>query len=158
MRNTLILLALLYSAAVGLAARQGPRIVDSVDLSVARDEAAHACAGERTDTGRAAGRTWRSAAGWFACTLRTYDDSPLTLVFVLAAGSGERDTFDILVDGTRAATIDRAADRQEPGEIRVDVPFDRTKGKLSVTVKIQARDGARTARVLEIRTVQEHLE
>ena len=137
---------------------QGIRVVDSVDVSSPRDEAAHAFAGEETQVGETAGSTWRTATGWFSYSLRIYDDSPLTLVFVLAAGSGDRETFDILVDGTKVATVDREVDRQKAEEAKVDVRFTQTKGKVSVTVKVQAHAGSRTARVLEVRTVQEHLE
>jgi hypothetical protein len=138
--------------------RQGIRVVDSVDVSSARDEAAHAFAGEQTQIGESAGWKWRSATGWFSYSLRTYDDSPLTILFVIAAGPGDRETFDVLVDGTKIATVDREAGQQKPEEAKFDVPFPLTKGKVSVTVKIQAHEGSRTARVLEIRTVQEHLE
>ena len=64
----------------------------------------------------------------------------------------------MLVDGKKVATIDREADQQKPEETKFDVPFAQTKGKLSVTVRLQAQQGSRTARVLEIRTLQEHLE
>ncbi len=158
MKSSLILLALAFAAAVAGASPQSVRIVDSVDVSSARDEAAHAFAGERTEIGAMGGRTWRDAAGWFSYSLKTYDDSPLTLVFVLAGGSGEREEFDVLVDGRKVATLDRPSDRQKPEEKKVDVPFELTRGKLSVTVRLQAHQGSRTARVLEIRTLQEHLE
>jgi hypothetical protein len=153
-----VLSALILLAAVGSAARQGIRVVDSVDLSVARDEAAHAFAGAEMQVGEAAGRTWRSASGWFSYSLRIYDDSPLTLVFLFSAGTGAREAFDILVDGKKVATVDRDASRQKTEEARFDVPFAQTKGKFSVTVKVQTHAGSRTARVLEIWTVQEHLE
>jgi hypothetical protein len=158
MRFHFLVIAALIACSPGVAWPQGVRVVDSVDVSSARDEAAHAFVGERTETGETSGRRWRSAFGWFGYTLRTYDDSPLTIVFVLAGGNGERETFDVMVDGTKVATRDGLADRQKPEELKVDVPFARTKGKLSVTVRLQAHPGARTARVLEIRTLQEHLE
>ncbi len=153
-----MLLALLCLPLVASDARQGVRVVDSVDISVARDEAAHVFVGTDTQVGEAAGRRWRNAAGWFSYVLRTYDDSPLTLVFLFAEGAGVRETFDIIVDGQVVARVDREANRQKVEEVRVDVPFVQTKGKFSVTVRIQAHAGSRTARVLEIRTVQEHLE
>ncbi len=137
---------------------QGVRVVDSVDVSSARDETAHAFAGEQTQGGESAGLKWRSATGWFSYSLRTYDDSPLTILFVIAAGPGDRETFDVLVDGTKIATVDRAAGQQPREEAKFEVPFPLTRGRLSVTVRLQAHAGSRTARVLEIRTVQEHLE
>lgn len=155
-----ILAALLTLTTVGLSAvsPQSVRVVDSVDVTAAEDEASHGFAGADTTLGEAAGRKWRSATGWFSYSLRTYDDSPLTLVILSSAGQADRERFDILVDGKTVATVDRQADRQEAAEARFDVPFAQTRGKTSVTVKLQARPGFRTARVLEIRTVQEHLE
>jgi hypothetical protein len=158
MNAFILLLALLFMPLAGDDARQGIRVVDSVDVSSPRDEAAHGFAGEQTQVGETASLKWRTATGWFGYSLRIYDDSPLTLVFVLAAGTGDRETFDVLVDGKKIATVDREASRQKAEEAKVDVPFAQTKGKLSVTVKVQAHDGSCTARMLEIRTVQEHLE
>jgi hypothetical protein len=154
----ILFLALLWMPLASGVAPQGVRVVDSVDVSSARDEAAHAFAGEQTQIGETAGWKWRSATGWFSYTLRIYDDSPLTVLFVIAAGPGDRETFDVLVDGKKIATVDREAGQQKPEEAKFEVPFPLTRGRVSVTVKIQAHDGSRTARVLEIRTVQEHLE
>jgi uncharacterized protein len=153
-----ILAAVCLAAVNAAGPGQSVRVVDSVDVSSARDEAAHALAGERTQLGESGGSKWRSATGWFGYSLKTYDDSPLTLVLVLAGGSGERETFDLLVDGKKVATLDRPAGSLKPEEKKVDVPFAQTKGKLSVAVRLQAHEGSRTARVLEMRTMQEHLE
>jgi hypothetical protein len=139
-------------------AHQGIRVVDSVDVTVAQDEASHGFAGADTVLGEAAGRKWRSATGWFSYSLRIYDDSPLTLVVLSPAGQGDREWFDILVDGKTVATVDRQAGGQGAAAARFDVLFALTKGKTSVTVKLQARPGFRTARVFDIRSVQEHLE
>ncbi len=158
MKVHFIVFALLCAPVLGAAARQGVRVVDSVDVTAAGDEARHAFAGEDTSLGEAAGRNWRSATGWFTYSLRIYDDSPLTLVFAFADSSGDRESFDILVDGTKVATVDHEAGRRKAEEWRFDVPFAQTKGKTSVTVRLRARAGARTSRVLEVCTVQEHLE
>lgn len=158
MRVWSVPLALVLAAVAVPTAPQGVRVVDSVDVSSAPSEAAHAFAGEQTEIGESGGLKWRSATGWFSYSLRIYDDSPLTILFVIAAGSGDRETFDVLVDGTKIATVDREAGQQKPEEAKFEVPFPLTKGRVSVTVKLQAHDGSRTARVLEIRTVQEHLE
>jgi hypothetical protein len=154
----ILLLAILCTPMVSGIARQGVRVVDSVDVSVARDEASHAFAGVATQIGEAAERKWRSATGWFSYSLRIYDDSPLTLVFLLSPGAGDRETFDVLLDGRKVATVDRGVDRQTAEEVKFDVPFAETKGNTTLTVKLQAHRGSRTARVLEIRTLQEHLE
>lgn len=158
MRVWSIPLALVLAAAAVTAAPQSVRVVDSVDVSSAPSEAAHGFAGEQTQLGETAGLKWRSATGWFSYSLKIYDDSPLTILFVIAAGPGERETFDVLVDGKKIATVDREAGQQKPEESKFEVPFPLTSGRLSVTVTLEAHAGSRTARILEIRTVQEHLE
>ena len=153
-----ILVPLVLAAAVVLAAPQSVRVVDSVAVSAQGDEAAHGFAGVDAQDGEAALLRWRSATGWFSYSLKIYDDSPLAIVLLVAAGDGGREAFDLLVDGTKVATASRAAGRQTREQIRFDVPFALTSGKIAVTVKLQAHPGARTPRVAEVRTVQEHLE
>jgi hypothetical protein len=158
MKPSSILVPLVLAAAVVLAAPQSVRVVDSVAVSAPGDEAAHGFAGADAPNGEAAGLKWRSATGWFSYSLKIYDDSPLAIVLLVAAGDGGREAFDLLVDGTRVAAVTRSADQQTGGPIRFDVPFALTSGKIAVTVKLQAHPGARTPRVAEVRTVQEHLE
>jgi uncharacterized protein len=143
---------------VHLLSAQGVRVVDSVAAGLAGDEAEHHLAGDGTAFGSSAGRTWRSATGWFSYSLRIYDDSPLTVVCLLADGDGAREAFDILVDGRKAATVAREPAQTKASEVRVRLRLGDTAGRTSVVVKIAAHPGARTARVLEVRTLQEHLE
>ena len=150
-------LALVCSAAVGLHAKQSVRVVDSVDVNTPGDEAAHAFAGQASTSGKSAGRTWRSATGWFSYSLRIYDDNPLTLVCLLAEGDGSFESFDILVDGQKVSTVTRTPSSQ-PSEFKVSLPLAATVGKTAVVVKVAAGAGTSTARLLEVRSVQEHLE
>ncbi len=145
-------------AGAGRAAFQGVRVVDIVNVSLAGDETAHSLAAAGSTQGLTAGRTWRSASGWFSYSLRIYDDSPLTLVCVLADGEGSRESFDILVDGRKAATGARESHESKASEVRFSLPLAETAGKTAVTVRFQAHPGSRTARLLEVRSVQEHLE
>ncbi|HEX7486083.1 MAG TPA: DUF6805 domain-containing protein [Vicinamibacterales bacterium] len=140
------------------ASRQGVRVVDAVNVTVARDEMSHSFGGEGTSQGEAAGRRWRSTTGWFSYSLHIYDDSPLTLVFALADGEGARESFDILVDGRTVTTCIRELGQSKAAEIKVSLPLAETAGKTAVTVKLQAHPGSRTARLLDVRSVQEHLE
>jgi len=146
------------AATACLVAAQGVRVVDSVVVGQPADEAAHRFVGEATTTGTSAGRTWRSAAGWFSYSLRIYDDSPLTVVCRLAGGDGAGETFDILVDGRKVTTVRRSPGESKAAEVRVNLALGDTEGKTSVIVKVAAHAGLRTGRVEEIRTVQEHLE
>jgi uncharacterized protein len=145
-------------AAVAVGTAQSVRVVDSVAPGLAGDEAAHHFAGAGTATGTSGGRMWRDATGWFSYSLRIYDDSPLTVVFVLAGSDAGREAFDVLVDGKKAVAVTRGPGRGDNGEVSVKVPFELTEGRTSVVVKLVAHDLARTSRVVEVRTVQEHLE
>ncbi len=146
------------TAAAGLHASQSVRVVDSVVVGQAGDETAHQLAGIDTTTGKAAGRTWRSATGWFGYSLRIYDDSPLTIVCVLADGDAAGEAFDVLVDGEKAARVTREAGKTKGATVEVRLALKDTEGKTSVVVKLAALPGSRTARLLELRTMQEHLE
>jgi uncharacterized protein len=142
----------------GVLRAQGVRVVDSVVVGQAADEAAHHFAGADTASGKSAGRTWRTATGWLSYSLRIYDDSPLTLVCVVADGDGAGESFDVLVDGEKIARVTREPGKAKADTIEFKPAFKDTRGKTSIVVKLAASPGSRTARVLEIRAVQEHLE
>jgi hypothetical protein len=151
------LLVPMLCAGVSLAAAQSVRDVDSLVVGRDGDEAAHHFTGTNAVTGTSGGRTWRSATGSFSYTLRIYDDSPLTIALVLADGDGV-EAFDLLLDGRQTARITRGPGRVPGAEVQVKVPFKETEGKTSVVVTLRAHAAAKTARLCEIRTVQEHLE
>jgi hypothetical protein len=155
---SVILLVLLGGPEADHPARQGVRVVDAVNVSDAREEASHGLDGEGMTVGEAAGRRWRSATGWFSYTLRIYDDTALTIVCAFADGGGDREAFDVLVDGRKAAAQTRKPRGSNPQESRFTLPLAATAGKTEVTVTFRARDGSRTPRLLEVRSVQEHLE
>ncbi len=137
---------------------QGVRVVDAVNLTAAREETAHGLNGEETAVGEAEGRTWRSAAGWFSYTLRIYEDTPLTIACAFTEAATLREAFDILVDDRKVATLIREPGASADTDYRITLPFAETAGKSQVTVTFRAHFGARTARLLEVRTLQEHLE
>jgi hypothetical protein len=153
-----VLCAMVGALGAARATAQGVRVVDVVNVSAAGEEAAHGLHGEETTVGETAGRKWRSAAGWFSYTLRTYEDTPLTVVCVFAAAVDLGEAFDILVDDRKVATRVREAGAATNREFKITLPLAETAGKSQVTVTLRAHPGARTARLLELRTVQEHLE
>lgn len=155
---TAILPASLGLLPAGRVLAQGVRVVDAVNVSSDRDEATHDLAGEGMLTGEFEGRKWRSAVGWFSYTLRIYEDTALTLVCHFAEDDGPGETFDILVDGRKPPAPAREVKGSRPREFRLTLPLAETAGRTEVTVTFRARPGARTARLLELRTVQEHLE
>jgi len=141
-----------------VAVAQGVRVVDAVNVTVAREEIAHGLHGEEMTVGEAGGRRWRSAAGWFSYTLRIYEDTPLTVVCVFTAAADTSEAFDLFVDDRKVATRVREPGAAASREFKVTLPLVETAGKTQVTITFRAHASARTARLLELRTVQEHLE
>jgi len=156
--SSFIMLVCLCVPWTGGAARQGIRVVDGVNVTVASEETAHGLDGEKMTVGETAGRRWRSAAGWFSYTLRIYEDTPLTVVCVFADTAGLPEAFDILVDDRKVATRVRETEAATNREIKITPPLAETAGKSQVTITFRAHSGARTGRLLEVRSVQEHLE
>ena len=154
----MVLCAAIGTAVATGAAAQGVRVVDAVNVAAAREEIAHGLHGEEMTVGETAGRKWRSAAGWFGYTLRIYEDTPLTVVCVFASAADPGEAFDILVDDRKVATRAREPGAATNREFKVTLPLAETAGKSQVTVTFRAHPGARTARLLEVRSVQEHLE
>jgi len=153
-----VLCAVIGTLGVGHTAAQGVRVVDAVNVTAAREETAHGLLGEEMTVGETAGRKWRSAAGWFSYTLRIYEDTPLTIVCVFAASADLGEVFDILADDRKVATRIREHGAATNTEFTITLPLAETAGKSEVTVTFRAHPGARTGRLLELRTVQEHLE
>jgi hypothetical protein len=157
-RRRPVLGAALAAVFMSLAGAQGVRVVDSVIVATPADEAAHEFEGQDTNTGVSGGLRWRSATGWFSYSLRIYDDAPLTLACLLADGQGGSERFDVLVDGKKVATVSREPTEAKGAELRFNLKLADTEGKTSVVVKLAAHPRSRTGRLLEIRTLQEHLE
>jgi hypothetical protein len=141
-----------------VAIAQGVRVVDAVNVTVAREEISHGLDGEEMTVGETAGRKWRSAAGWFSYTLRIYDDTPLTVICVFGEATELGEAFDILVDDRKVAAPVREPGSSSPRDLRITLPLAETAGKTQVTITFRAHAGARTARLFDVRTVQEHLE
>ena len=153
-----VLCTLIGTLGVAHTAAQGVRVVDAVNVTAAGEETAHGLHGDAMTVGETDGRKWRSASGWFSYTLRTYDDTPLTVVCVFAAAAEVGEAFDILADDRKVATRVREPGSATSREFKVTLPLAETAGKSQVTVTFRAHPGAPTARLLELRTVQEHLE
>jgi hypothetical protein len=153
-----VLRAMVATLGAGLAAAQGVRVVDAVNVSAAGEETAHGLHGEDMTVGETAGRRWRSAAGWFSYTLRIYEDTPLSVVCAFADATDLREAFDILVDDRKVATRVREPGAATTREFRITLALAETAGKSQVTITFRARPGFRTARLLEVKSVQEHLE
>jgi hypothetical protein len=155
---SLALCAMVGTAGADRSRVQGVRVVDAVNLTAAREETSHGLNGEEMTVGETAGRKWRSATGWFSYTLRIYEDTPLTIACAFTDAAALREVFDILVDDRKVATLVREAGVSDGRDFTITLPLAETAGKSQVTVAFRAHPGARTARLLEVRSVQEHLE
>jgi hypothetical protein len=120
------------------------RIVDEVKIGDAESEKAHRLQGERTQSGAAFGRSWRHATdgGWFSYDLKVTGDQPMALACTWWGDEAGARKFDILVEGTRLATVTLL--HNKPGQFfdeEYSIPADLARGKQSVTVRLQAHPG-----------------
>jgi len=136
---------------------QSRRVVDVVQAGNARSERDHDAEGEGVTEGTVAGRAFRQAAGWLRYTLRTFDDTEVTIACLCRGSEGRRVTFELLVDGQAAGTHTFESSSSEPVLKEYNVPEKLTLGKAKVSVTLRGVNGP-TPGVIELRTVQEHLE
>jgi DUF1680 family protein len=102
------------------------------------------------------GRIWREAfrGGWFSYKMKVAPGKPMQILCTYWGGDGGNRAWDILVDDTVVGGEEAAPD--QPGEfVRkvYPVPAELTRGKETVTVKIQARKGLMTGSVFDCRMV-----
>lgn len=115
------------------------RITDKVIIGKKSSEDEHQMKGVSTNTGGP--NTWRDASngGWFSYTVAVNPDKQMELVLTYSSTDGGNREFEILVDNKkiaeqklRAETFSAWIDKVYP------IPFELTKGKKTVTVKVQA--------------------
>ena len=118
------------------------RITDKVIIGKKSSEDEHQMKGVSTNTGGP--NTWRDASngGWFSYTVAVDPDKQMELVLTYSSTDGGNREFEILVDNKkiaeqklRAETFSAWIDKVYP------IPFELTKGKKTVTVKVQALPG-----------------
>ncbi len=120
------------------------RTVDEVKIGDAESEKAHRLQGERTASGAAFGRAWRHATdgGWFSYGLKALPDAPMALACTWWGDEAGARKFDILVEGTRLATVTLL--HNKPGQFfdeEYPIPADLARGKQSITVRLQGHPG-----------------
>jgi hypothetical protein len=165
LRHTFVALlsAALVAAAPGLRAaavgegRQGRRIVDVVQAGDEKSAHDHEAAGEGVTGGTVGGRAFRQATGWLRYTLRTFDDTEVTIACLCRGTEGRPFTFELLVDGQAAGTHTLESSSADPVLKEWRVPAKLTLGKAKITVTLRGVNGP-TPGVIELRTIQEHLE
>ncbi|MGV3707804.1 MAG: DUF6805 domain-containing protein [Gemmatimonas sp.] len=135
------------------------RIVDVVEPGNAENEQRHGFAADSTVAGVTGGKSWRKTFGWMHYTLKTFEDTPVTLSVTLIADGTAGTAYDIVVEDSVVA---KASFRPSQGSgsvfiTDVAIPFDVTKGKAHIAVIVRAQDGA-TPAIHSIRTIQDHFE
>ena len=77
------------------------------------------------------------------------------LVCTFRGSEGQRRTFDcVLVEGTAIGSDTLEYHPAELLDREYQVPETLTRGKTKITVRLQAKTGARTGGVVEMRTIQ----
>jgi hypothetical protein len=138
-------------------AGQGRRVVDVVKVGDPASEREHEFAGDGVTDGVADGRAFRQARGWLRYSLNVYDDSEVTLACTFRGSEGRTYVFDLLVEGRKVVTHTFVSPSSVPMKVEFRVPMSVTAGRTSISVMLRAVDGV-TPGVIELRTVQEHLE
>ncbi|HYT76841.1 MAG TPA: beta-L-arabinofuranosidase domain-containing protein [Vicinamibacterales bacterium] len=132
------------------------RTIDRVDVSDAASEQAHAYKGQGTSEGFVENRRWRDAAraGFLSYELTVQPGKPAALVCTYRGGEGQRRAFDVLVDGVKVASESLEYHPAELLDREYQIPDGLTRGKSTITVRLEPQAGARRGGVIEIRTVQ----
>jgi hypothetical protein len=145
--SALVVAAAVWFPVATRADSSGANVVDSVTAGDEQSERDHKMQGEETETLRFNDRDYRVAGtnGWFAWDLKVVPDTPQTLSIEFG---GERrrpaDAVDILVDGTKLATVKLAGG---PREECYPLSLDLVKGKTFIVVRLQAEAGSRVGGV-----------
>ena len=132
-------------------------VVDVVQSGDAKSERDHDFAGDGVTEGVIAGRAFRQAANWLRYTLRSYDDTAVTVACLCRGTEGRRVMVELLINGRAAGTHTIESPSAEPVLKEWPVPEPLTRGKTTITVLLRGVGGP-TPGVIELRIVQEHLE
>lgn len=115
--------------------------IDEVKICNSASEQAHNLQGSNMNTGPDLG--WRDAyGGWISYDMKVDPQRPTDLVLKLWGSDGGNRKFDIYCDGTVFSY--EHVDNFSPNEyyyMRHPIPYDLTKDKEKVTIKMQAVDG-----------------
>ena len=124
--------------------QQPIEFIDEVKICNSTSEQAHNLQGQNMRTGSDLG--WRDAPnGWISYDLKIDPKRPTDLVLKLWGSDGGNRRFDIYCDGTVFSY--EHIDSYSPNEyyyMRHSIPFDLTKDKEKVTIKMQAVDADNT--------------
>jgi hypothetical protein len=138
-------------------AAQGRRVVDLVKAGNAASEREHDYDGAGATVEAIDGRTFRQARGWLSYSMTVYEDTEVTLACTFRGSDGQKIAYDLFVEGRKIVTHTFVSPSPAPVNVAFRIPFDVTRGLTSIHVMLKAAGGP-TPGLLELRTVQEHLE
>ena len=147
----------LGTTASDIATARDRRVVDVAEVGNARSEAAHGYADYDAISGTMDGRPHRQARGWMHFSLKTFEDTDVTVSCTFAGIDTVSRSYDIVVEDSVIATRTLKTQTSVPTVVDVAVPFSLTKGKTNIVVVIRARGGL-TPALRELRTIQDHYE
>ncbi len=149
--------ALLTMVMASIATAQGLRVVDVVTVGDRISEAEHEYSGDGVIDGTVDGRPYRQTRGSLSYTLNVFDDTEVAVICVFRGTEGRRLAFDVLVEGRKVRTSTLVTPSAAPSSVEIRVPGDFTRNLTRIFVTVRAVDGP-TPGLIELRTVQEHLE
>jgi DUF1680 family protein len=130
------------------------RTIDVVNVSDDASEQAHGFTSAGSNQGFVEARRWRDARdGFLGYTMKVAPDKPITLLCTYRGSEGQRRVFDVLVEGEKIATETLEYHPTELIDKEYRVPEALTRGKQTITVRLQPQAGARTGGLVELRTV-----
>ncbi len=131
------------------------RTIDRVDVSSDESEKAHAYASQAPGEGFVDQRRWRDAGrgGFLAYVLKVRADVPASIVCTYRGSEGQRRAFDVMVEGQRVASENLEYHPAELLDREYQIPDALTRGKSTITIRLQPQPNARTGGLVEIRTV-----
>ena len=159
MPAALAILLLCFGAMPGVPPNvpQVRRIVDIVRVGDTTNERDHDYAGEDVTAGLSAGKPFRQTRNWMRYSLKVYEDTEVTVACTFFGGNAP---FELVVEDQLVATHVFTSSSTAPAVAELRVPFSLTKGKTNIMVMLRAAKGANgpTPALLELRTIQDHLE
>lgn len=126
--------------------------IDKVQPTDDADEAAHSLTGTNMRTGADLG--WRdSDGGYISYVMKIDPDKPMDLILKQWGSDSNNRRFDIYVDGTRFSydEIENFAPNQYY-YMHHAMPFELTKGKSKVTIKLQSINGSTVGGIFGVYT------
>lgn len=139
------------------AARLDRRIVDTAEAGNPTSEAIHGYAGDDASVGTSGGKSYRQARGWMYYTLKTFEDTPVTVACTFVSTDNASRNYDVVVEDSVIASRTFTPQSNTAAVVEIAVPFSLTKGKANVAIVIRARGGP-TPALQVIRTIQDHYE